>query len=182
MILAYRMDLKLGHLWVGHSLRLCGVFVSVVVGRTNFGLKVLWVGWYPLPSIGSPAWLSEVVTSGSTFHNQGVSARIILTDSLQPPLFQLSCASLSPPHLVSIHSLVPLSLAPPTSDQVSNLTPFPYISPLPLGCLPSTLPVAILFPPLIEIHASSCGSSLFSFFGSVSCSMVILYFMNNIYL
>ena len=44
-------------------------------------------------------------------------------------------------------------------------------------------PISILFPLLRKIQASSLGPSLlFGFFGSVDCSMVILYFMANIHL
>ena len=44
-------------------------------------------------------------------------------------------------------------------------------------------PVIILLPLVSEIHISSLVLSfLFSFFGSMECSMVILYFMANIHL
>jgi hypothetical protein len=43
------------------------------------------------------------------------------------------------------------------------------------------LPISILFPLLSEIQASLGPSLLFGFFGSVDCSMVILYFMANIH-
>ena len=36
--------------WIG------SILVSVLIeGRTSFGAKVLWVGWCPYPSTGSPA-------------------------------------------------------------------------------------------------------------------------------
>jgi hypothetical protein len=60
------MGLKLGQLLVGHSLSLCSIPVSAfLVDRINFGLKVLWVGWYIYSSIGVPAWLQEMASSGS---------------------------------------------------------------------------------------------------------------------
>jgi hypothetical protein len=36
---------------------------AFLVDRINFGLKVLWVGWFPYHSIGTPAWLEEVPVS-----------------------------------------------------------------------------------------------------------------------
>ena len=58
LVLAHEMALKLDQSVVGHSISLCYIFVSVLlVGRINFGLKVIWVGWCPYPSTGSPAWL-----------------------------------------------------------------------------------------------------------------------------
>ena len=44
----------------------CFLFVSALfVGRKNFGMKVLWVGWCPPTSIGSLTWLQEMATSVS---------------------------------------------------------------------------------------------------------------------
>ena len=53
---------------VGHSLSLCSNFVpGLLVGRTNFGSQVLWVGPYPFTR--SPAWLQKAATSGSISPN-----------------------------------------------------------------------------------------------------------------
>jgi hypothetical protein len=46
--------------WDGYLLAIPSVFVpspvpTFLVGRINFGLKVLWVGWCPYQSIGVPA-------------------------------------------------------------------------------------------------------------------------------
>jgi hypothetical protein len=47
------MGLKLGHLLVVHSFSLCSIFVPIfLLDRTNFGSKVLWVGWCPYPPLG----------------------------------------------------------------------------------------------------------------------------------
>lgn len=64
--LSHVMVLKLGHSLIGHSLNLCSIFIpAYLVGSTNFGLKVLWLGWFPYPIIGSLSWLEEVAISGS---------------------------------------------------------------------------------------------------------------------
>ena len=58
LVLAHGMGLKLGQSLVDLSLGLWSIFVPAhLVGKTHFGFKVLWVGWYPYPSTGSPAWL-----------------------------------------------------------------------------------------------------------------------------
>jgi hypothetical protein len=55
LVLAHDMDLKLGWLLVSHSLSLCSIFVPVfLLNRTNFGLKVLLMGWYLHPYTGGP--------------------------------------------------------------------------------------------------------------------------------
>ena len=55
LVLAFEMGLKLDQLLVGHSFSLCSIFVpAFLVDRTNFGLKVLWVGCCPYLSTGSP--------------------------------------------------------------------------------------------------------------------------------
>ena len=41
------------------------LFPALLVGRTHFGSKVLWVGCCSYPCTISPAWLQEVATSGS---------------------------------------------------------------------------------------------------------------------
>jgi hypothetical protein len=55
--------------WVSSwgSFSLCSIFMpAYLVGRTNLGLKVLWVGWCPSPSTGSPAWIQEIETDAET--------------------------------------------------------------------------------------------------------------------
>ena len=45
LVLAYGMGFKLGQSLVVHPLNLCSIFVpALLVGRTDFGLKVLWLG------------------------------------------------------------------------------------------------------------------------------------------
>lgn len=64
----------------------CSAFMlSFLVGRTNYGLIVLWVGWYPYLSTGGPDWLQEVSTSGSITPLLGVSPRVILIDYWEFP-------------------------------------------------------------------------------------------------
>jgi hypothetical protein len=111
-------------------------------------------------------------------HFLGISARGTLIDFLNPPrpqVFGMSQRSNfpSPP-------LSPLS-------QLSLYLPHSHPNPPhPLSyAVPSLLPplMTVLFPLLSETQASSLGPSLlFSFFGSVDCSMGILYFMANIHL
>ena len=50
-VLVHRLCLKMNQSLVGSSLNLCSIFYLVYfVGRTNLGLKVLWVGCCPPPS------------------------------------------------------------------------------------------------------------------------------------
>jgi hypothetical protein len=45
LALSHEMGLEVGQSLVGHSLNLCSIFIPVhLVGRTNFGLQILWVG------------------------------------------------------------------------------------------------------------------------------------------
>jgi hypothetical protein len=47
----------LGQSLVDYFLSLCYTFVpAILIGRTNFGSKILWVGECPYPSTGNPAW------------------------------------------------------------------------------------------------------------------------------
>jgi hypothetical protein len=84
------MGLKLGQSLIGHSVSLCSIFVHELIGRTNFGSKVLWVDCCSYASTGRSAWLQEVSTSGSYLPLLEVSARVTLIDSLEPSPFQVS--------------------------------------------------------------------------------------------
>ena len=56
---------KLGQSLLDHSLSPCFIFVLVfLLGKINFGLKVLWVDWYFSLSTGSPTCLVKAI-SGS---------------------------------------------------------------------------------------------------------------------
>lgn len=58
--------LKISRLFVGHSLNFCSIFISAhLMGRTNCGSNVLWVGWCLHAFIGSFSWLQEIAISGS---------------------------------------------------------------------------------------------------------------------
>lgn len=71
------------------------MFVPVLlVGRTNFGSKVLWVGCCLYSSIGSPACLQEKAIQAPYPPLLGVSGRVTLTDSLEPLWYQVDEASL----------------------------------------------------------------------------------------
>ena len=47
------------------SQSLLHLVLAFLIDRTNFGSKVLWMGWCPYLSTGGPAWLQEVASSGS---------------------------------------------------------------------------------------------------------------------
>lgn len=64
-ILVHGMGLNFRQFFTGHSLGLFIFVPALLVSRTQFGSKVLWVDFCLYASTGSPAWLEEVVTSGS---------------------------------------------------------------------------------------------------------------------
>jgi hypothetical protein len=91
LVLVHGMDLKLGQSLVGHSLNLCSILISVLlVGRTNLGMKVLWVGWCPYASTGSLAVYRRWPHQAPYLLLLGVSARVFPTDFLEPPPSQVS--------------------------------------------------------------------------------------------
>jgi hypothetical protein len=50
-----------------------------IIGRANYGSKVLWLGWYSNPSIGNLAWMTPERRS----HKESVSgAKVALQHSL----------------------------------------------------------------------------------------------------
>lgn len=71
------MSLKLGHLFICHSLNLFSIFIpEQLVGGTNFELKVLLVGWCPCPLLQVPSsyhYSYHLVTIGFTSPLFGVS-------------------------------------------------------------------------------------------------------------
>ena len=95
-----------------HSLSLWSIFVpALLVSRTNFGQKGLWVGWYPYSSTGSPAGLQEVATSDfmppAASHSSSHPHRLPGASPI-PGLWHILEI---PSHtLISIHSPGPLSL------------------------------------------------------------------------
>jgi hypothetical protein len=85
--------------WLGHSTSSCSIFVpEFLFDRTNFGLKVLWVGWYLHPSIGRSVWLLEVASSGYMSPMLGILAKVTHIDSWEPPPFQVSGLTRDSPH------------------------------------------------------------------------------------
>jgi hypothetical protein len=103
------------------------LFVSAhLLGRTHFGLKILWVGWYPYLSTQSNSWLQELVNSGpisSTVRN-------------------LSYTFLHRPPGASVHlrSLDILAIAP-NSLQIFTLFPAFPLSNCPQAYSPSPFPL-----------------------------------------
>lgn len=112
--------------------------------------------------------MSPALTTGNLPHLKSLG---LLKDSPHPYPGQ-------PP--ISIHSSDPLGLSPVSPHACPHSLP-PLVShPFPSLTL---LPVTILFHLLSVIQASFLGPSfLFDFFGSVGCTMNILYFMANIHI
>ena len=152
-MLVHRVSFKLGCLLVGHSFSLCSIFVPVLLlDRTNFGSEVLWVGWCPYCSTGGPAWLKEVISSGSVFLLLDILAKVTCIDFWEHPTDSLRLLRTSPmpPPVpqpwqlqISIHSPGPLGL----SYVSPNTKSFPpHCAPLPSPTqFPSTLCLLILF-------------------------------------
>ena len=85
------MDLKLGQLLlVNCSLSLCSIPHPCIIDRIKFRWKVLWVGWCPYHSIGVPAWLQEVTSSGSIFPILWFTVKDTPIDSWELPFSQVS--------------------------------------------------------------------------------------------
>ena len=87
------MGLKLDQLLIGWSLSLCSLLVpAFLVGRTNFGLKVLCANCCLYPSTGGSAWLQEVATSGPTSSLLGFWAKVTPIDWEPSHLRTLACS------------------------------------------------------------------------------------------
>jgi hypothetical protein len=85
------MDLKLDRLLVHHSFSLCSIFVpALLLDRTNFGLKVLWVSWCSYPEV--PAWLQEGASFDFMSPLLGISAKVTCIDTWVPPPSHVSGA------------------------------------------------------------------------------------------
>jgi hypothetical protein len=118
---------------VGHSFCLYSIFVPVhLVSRINFGTKVLWIGYCPYPSTGSPVCLQVVATSISICPTaRSLSQSHIHRLPRAPNPLLISILS----HLFSLHLIPPLSSLPHTfSHPVLSLHP-PRISTLLLDIL-----------------------------------------------
>ena len=90
----HKMGLKMYQLLVGHSFSLISIFVCVfLLDRTNFGSKVLLVGWCTHISTGDPVWLLELDSSGSMSQLLGYLAKVTCIDSWGPPLIWVSGTS-----------------------------------------------------------------------------------------
>jgi hypothetical protein len=108
-------------------------------------LRILWVGWCPYRSIGVPAWLQKVASSGSIPQMLWVTAKVTPIDSWAPPLYQVSvlfwrCLHLFNP-ITCRFSFIFMAVYPsllffPTPDPESSI-PFHICPSLPLPLPPS---------------------------------------------
>ena len=179
--------------WAGYwmtSVHLCSIPYSWISCRQNkFGLKDLWVGWCPYCSIGVPACLLKVTTSGSISLMLWVIAKDTTIDSWESLLSQVSFSSWPrplPPYPVSCRCPFILMATWPSLLSVPVPDLEPHI-PLPIPLLPISLSLSASYDYFISPSKWDSKSSVvlsfsFSFFGSVECSMGILHFMANIHL
>ena len=148
--------------------------VAHFVGRTNCGSKVLWLGWYPSPSTGSLvqlqviAWFRFLIPSllgvlfGVTFIDSWeFHCSRFLTHPRDASQIELSLPIISP-SVLRHHLITPVTITKASATQCS--------SPIYLLC-PIYFPFSVRFK-----CAPLWPSLLFSFFGSVDCSMVIIYY------
>lgn len=150
--------------------------------RQSIFQHVLWVGWCPHPSLH---WTSHLTTGGG--HSVSISATAQSLSYSQPHrlpgVSQISGFQLVPEmHRINFLSLFQPSLHPsfPTTDCHSYSTP--HTLSYPVASLQPPL-MTILFPILSEIQAYPLGPCLLlNFFGSIDCSMAILYLMANVHL
>ena len=129
------MGLRLGQSLVGHSLSLCSLFVPVfLVGRrsTNFGLQFVWVVGVLISTLGFLPNYRRWTLQAPYPPFLGVSARVILIDSLGPLLLPRATAipvlcHAPHPHPISIHSPDPLSFFFKLSSTMRYLSIVNYI-------------------------------------------------------
>jgi hypothetical protein len=115
------MGFKLGQPLVGHSLKFCSIYIPAhLVGRINFGLKVLWVGWSPPPSTGSLR--SDQPLQSSCPQLVGVSDRDTPIDSWELPCSRFHSRDV---HHSPIYILSPI---PQTSTMLWRPVPQPMPS------------------------------------------------------
>ena len=187
-MLAHGISIKLGQLLWGHFLSLCCIFVpAFLVNRTNFGSKVLWVGWHPYHSTLGTAWLQKVTISESISPFLGISAKApphhrFLGSLTHPRSLTSSPYGTHPCQLmISIHSPYPLALFPVSPKKWFTILTFPSPSPFPPNPYLHLPPGTILFFLLVKFKHPCLG--LFSCLASLGLWNVwILYFMANIYL
>ena len=125
MVLVHGM----GQSFVGYSLSLWSIFVPVLlVDRTHFGSKVLWVVWFLIPSLGVlpsyrlPLWDPPLLR---------VSARVIFIDSLEPHPPQVLGNFLDTPIPCSlpIYVLTPLHSLHMIQPDILPLPPHTHVLP-----------------------------------------------------
>jgi hypothetical protein len=148
-VLANGMGLKLGQLLLAYSPSLCSVFApAFLVDRRRLGKQILWVGWRQCLLNGRLTWLEEWASSGSVSQLLCLSFKVMATDSLELPTFQISGTSkkFPPPHphtcccrfLFILQALWPSCLSP-------HLILTPYFIPLPLSHHVSSWGLLLLF-------------------------------------
>jgi hypothetical protein len=78
---------------VDRFLDLCSIFIPAhLVGKANFGSRVLWLAWCSPPPSGNPDWL--IATGHFRLYIPcclGVLTKVIPISSQEPPLSQDSC-------------------------------------------------------------------------------------------
>ena len=138
--------LKISRLFVGHSLNFCSIFISAhLMGRTNCGSNVLWVGWCLHAFIGSFSWLQEIAISGSISPTTRILTSVHLHRFLGVSIVLGFHVIQEMPHQ---HHQSQFSL-PLSSPHLIPLVPLPTL--FPTLFLPYIQSMTILFPCLSEM-------------------------------
>lgn len=84
-------------------LKLFPIFIlACVVGKTNFGLTVLWVSWYPFLSTGSSMGYSRWPHESPYHQLLGISSRVTPIELQEPPSSLFPSSSPLSPRSISI--------------------------------------------------------------------------------
>ena len=147
------------------------------------------MGWCSYRSVGIPAWVWEVTSSGSLSLILWVIAKDTPIDSWVPPKFQVSVpfwrGTPAPPLVEDFHSNTWSSgYSSCISPHLILNPPIPLPTPLPPSFLSSSVSLHNYFIPLISAIQAFLliPFFLFSFCESEEYSMGILYFIANIHL
>jgi hypothetical protein len=131
-VLAHRMGLNLGQLWlIISSVFAPSLLPAFLVHRINSGLKVVWVNWCLYHSTGVSVCLQEEAFSGSVFPVQWVTGKVTSIDSYIPPLHQVSVwswRSIHFPTTITWRFLFTLMAISPVPPYIWSWTP-PFPSP-----------------------------------------------------
>lgn len=141
----------------------CSIFIPAhLVGRINYGLKILLVGWCPPLFTWSPAWLQEVATSDTvSLSGRNLSwSQTKISCSLAHTNFP---ANIINPLPISILPHSPLLLSMPTHHCHPHTFPHQLSQSIPSLHL-SLMTILFLYQNLLcEIHTSSLSSYLTKF-------------------